>query len=248
MTSTSLAGQVCLVTGASRGIGRAIASAAARRGAQVIGTYRSGHREAEQIGRVAADQGLDLVMRRCDITDTDEVTALVDEVLETNGRLDGLVNNAGVWRGGKLVSLPESDWRMVLDTDLAAVFSLSKAVLPTMLEAGYGRIVNVTSFVGLTGYPGDTAYSAAKAGVNAMTKSLAKEVARKGLAVNAVAPGPVETDMTEGLGEAARTRLVSGIPIGRQGRPEEIAQVVRFLLEAPMFLNGAVISVDGAAS
>lgn len=243
-----LAGQICVVSGASRGIGRAVAELAAARGASVIGTYRSGHREAEALVTRAREAGHDLEMRRCDVTDRAAVGELVAGVVEQHGRLDALVNNAGLWRGGKLVSLPETDWRAVLETDLAGVFTVIQSVLPHMLEAGTGRVVNVTSVVGVTGYPGDTAYASAKAGVNALTKSLAKEVARRGISVNAVAPGPVATEMTEGLPDAARDRLVAGVPIGRQGRPEEIAEVIAFLLGAPPYLTGAVISVDGGMS
>jgi 3-oxoacyl-[acyl-carrier protein] reductase len=243
-----LTGQVCVITGASRGIGRATAELAAARGAQVVGTYRSGRQEAEALMARAANEGRALSMRPCDVTDRTDVAELIAGVLSEHGRIDSLVNNAGLWRGGKLVSLPEADWRAVLETDLAAVFTVVQAVLPAMLEAGAGRLINVTSVVGVTGYPGDTAYSAAKAGVNALTRSLAKEVARKGLAVNAVAPGPVATEMTEGLPDTALDRLVAGIPLGRQGRPDEVAQVIGFLLGAPLYLNGAVISVDGAMS
>jgi 3-oxoacyl-[acyl-carrier protein] reductase len=243
-----LSGQVCLISGASRGIGRAVAELAAARGATVIGTFRSGQREADSLVARARQAGHDLRMRRCDVTERPAVEELVAGVLEQHGRLDSLVNNAGLWRGGKLASLPEADWRAVLETDLAAVFTVIQAVLPHMLDTGAGRVVNVTSVVGVTGYPGDTAYASAKAGVNALTKSLAKEVARRGISVNAVAPGPVATEMTEGLPDAARDRLVAGVPIGRQGRPEEIAEVIAFLLGAPPYLTGAVISVDGGMS
>ena len=248
MTGGELDGHVCLITGASRGIGRATAWLAARHGATVVATYRSGRDEAQALADEAAADGLRLSIRRCEVTEKADVAGLVDQVLGEHGRIDGLVNNAGLWRGGKLATLPEPDWRAVLETDLAGVFTVVQAVLPSMLAAGSGRIVNVTSFVGVTGYPGDTAYSAAKGGVNTFTKSLAKEVARAGLAVNAVAPGPIETEMTEGLGARALERLVAGVPIGRQGRPEEIAHVITYLLTAPLFLNGAVVSVDGAMS
>jgi 3-oxoacyl-[acyl-carrier protein] reductase len=245
---SELAGRVCLVTGASRGIGRAIALLLAGRGADVVGTYRS---DASAAGAVEADASAasgSVRMAQCDVTDEGSVRELVDELRRQHGRIDGLVNNAGVWRGGRLVDLPATHWRQVVDADLTGVFTVLQAVLPAMLEAGSGRVVNVTSVIGLVGYPGDAAYSAAKGGVNSMTKSLAKELARSGVAVNAVAPGPIATEMTEQLGERGLARLVERIPIRRQGQPEEVASLVAYLLEAPLFLTGAVIPLDGGMS
>lgn len=245
---TALDGSVCLVTGASRGLGRAIALLLAERGTHVVDTYRSGAEAAEEVVAKARASGGDLVMEHCDVTDPTSVQSLVDTVLERHGRIDGLVNNAGVWRGGRLVDLPPAHWQQVLDADLSGVFTVLQAVLPPMLAAGSGHIVNVSSVIGIVGFPGDSAYSAAKGGVNAMTRSLAKEVARSGVTVNAVAPGPVETDMTEQLSERSRARLLERIPLGRQGRPEEVASLVAYLLEAPRYLTGAVIPLDGGMS
>lgn len=245
---SALDGRVCLVTGASRGLGRAIALQLAQQGARVVGTYRSGAEQAEQLVTDAAAAGHDVTMERCDVTDAASVQSLVETVLQRFGRIDGLVNNAGVWRGGRLVDLPPSDWQMVLDADLSGVFTVLQAVLPTMLAAGSGHVVNVSSVIGITGFPGDAAYSAAKGGVNALTRSLAKELARKGITVNAVAPGPVESDMTEQLSERSRDRLLSRIPLGRQGRPEEVASLVAYLLDAPAYLTAAVIPLDGGMS
>lgn len=244
---TRLSGRVCLVTGASRGLGRAVALTLAEQGATVVGTYRSGADAAREVEEVAAGPGT-VTMQPCDVTDGDSVQALVASVLAEHGRVDALVNNAGVWRGGRLVDLPVEDWLQVVDTDLTGVFTVLKAVLPAMVEARAGRIVNVTSVIGVTGYPGDAAYSAAKGGVNSLTRSLAKELATSGVAVNAVAPGPVETEMTEQIGERARARLVDRIPVGRQGRPEEVASLVAYLVDAPLYLTGAVIPVDGGMS
>lgn len=245
---SALDGRVCLVTGASRGLGRAIALQLAQQGARVVGTYRSGAEQAEQLVTDAAAAGHDVTMERCDVTDAASVQSLVETVLQRFGRIDGLVNNAGVWRGGRLVDLPPSDWQMVLDADLSGVFTVLQAVLPAMLAAGSGHVVNVSSVIGITGFPGDAAYSAAKGGVNALTRSLAKELARKGITVNAVAPGPVESDMTEQLSERSRDRLLSRIPLGRQGRPEEVASLVAYLLDAPAYLTAAVIPLDGGMS
>lgn len=244
---TRLEGRVCLVTGASRGLGRAIALALAEQGATVVGTYRSGKEAAREVEGAASGPGT-VALQHCDVTDAASVQALVAAVHAEHGRVDALVNNAGVWRGGRLVDLPVEDWLQVVDADLTGVFTVLKAVLPGMVEARSGRVVNVTSVIGVTGYPGDAAYSAAKGGVNSLTRSLAKELARSGVAVNAVAPGPVETEMTERLGERARARLVERIPVGRQGRPEEVASLVAYLVDAPLYLTGAVIPVDGGMS
>lgn len=245
---TALGGSVCLVTGASRGLGRAIALLLAARGSHVVGTYRSDARVAQDVAAQARGSGGDLVMEHCDVKDAASVQSLVATVLGRHGRIDGLVNNAGVWRGGRLVDLPPADWQQVLDADLTGVFTVLQAVLPTMLAARSGHIVNVSSVIGIVGFPGDSAYSAAKGGVNAMTRSLAKEVARSGVTVNAVAPGPVATEMTEQLSERSRARLLERIPLGRQGRPDEVASLVAYLLEAPQYLTGAVIPLDGGMS
>lgn len=244
---TGLAERVCLVTGASRGLGRAIALLLVECGAQVVGTYRSDADVARQVVAEATGPG-ELAMEHCDVVDAQSVQRLVETVLERHGRIDGLVNNAGVWRGGRLVDLPPADWRQVLDADLSGVFTVLQAVLPAMLAAGSGHVVNVSSVIGIVGFPGDAAYSAAKGGVNALTRSLAKEVARSGLTVNAVAPGPVQTEMTEQLSERSRARLLERIPLGRQGRPEEVASLVAYLLDAPAYLTGAVIPLDGGMS
>lgn len=179
----------------------------AERAAAVVGTYRSG------------------------------AQCFVEVVLERHARTHGLVNDAGVWRGGRLVDLPAGDWQQVVDADLSGVLTVVQAVLPAMLEARSGRIANVTSVIGITGCLGDTAYSAAKGGVNSLTRSLAKEVARSGAAVNAVAPDRVETDMTAQLGERARARLLERIPIGRQRRADEVACAVACFMDAPLYLT-----------
>jgi 3-oxoacyl-[acyl-carrier protein] reductase len=238
-------GRVHLVVGASRGLGLAIATDLAARGASVIGTIRRPGSETDEAMESAGRDGMDLEFLTCDVTRPDEVRSVVDEVLRVRGRIDGLVHSAGIWRGGRLEDLPVEDWRLVLETDLAGVFTSVQSVLPAMLAAGSGRIVVITSAIGLTGYPGDTAYSAAKGGAHLLVRSLAKEVARRGVAVNAVAPGPIESEMTDSLGEKALERLLRAVPIGRQGRPDELADVVAFLLRAPLLLTGAVIPLDG---
>lgn len=241
----SLAGTVCLVTGASRGIGRATALRLAAAGATVTGTYRSQEAAARELAEAGAGLLGTVEMMRCDITDPQAVSATVSAILERHGSVGALVNNAGVWRGGRLVTLDERDWQLVLDTDVAAVFRVTQAVLPSMLQAGRGAIVNVSSIVGMMAYPGDTAYASAKAAVNAFTRSLAKEVARSGVTVNAVAPGSLDTDMTRQLDERARERFLARIPMGRQGTPEEVAETIAFLVGAPAYLTGAVIPVAG---
>lgn len=242
------AGRVHLVIGASRGLGLAIAEDLARRGAKVFGTLRGPGPETRAALERADAAGRSLTFLECDVTRPDDLRAVVDEVVGAEGCLDGLVHSAGVWRGGRLADLSEPDWRLVLETDLVAVFASLQAALQPMLAVGSGRIVVITSTIGLTGYPGDTAYSAAKGGAHLLVRSLAKEVADRGVAVNAVAPGPIESDMTRSLGDRALARLLSGVPIGRQGRPEELADLVAYLLRAPLMLTGAVIPLDGGMS
>lgn len=243
-----LAGQICLITGASRGVGRATALRLARAGSLVVGLYRAAEEAAQTLVQEAKDEGHHIEMLRCDVSRRDEVMATIQAVLGRHGHIDGLVNNAGIWRGGRLADLPEEDWRAVLETNLFGLFHVTQAVLPAMLSVGKGRIINVASSVGITGYPGDCAYATAKGAIITFTKSLAKELARTGVVVNAVAPGTLETDMTVGLGEHAMERLLARVPAGRRGTPEEVAAVIEFLMVAPTYLMGAIITIDGAMS
>lgn len=244
----ALAGEICLVTGASRGLGRATALRLARAGARVVGIYRSADDAATSLVEEAGREQRQIEMIRCDVSHRAEVMQTVQDVLARHSRIDGLVNNAGIWRGGRLAELPEADWRAVLETNVFGLFHVTQAVLPGMLAAKKGRIVNVSSAVGITGYPGDCAYASAKSAIIGFTKSLAKEVAKAGVLVNAVAPGTLETDMTTGLGAHASQRLLAQVPAGRRGTVDEVAAVIEFLMTAPSYLTGAIITIDGGMS
>lgn len=244
--SRPLSGQVIVVTGASRGLGRSIALQLAGSGALSVALYRSAEEEARSLIREAETAGGHVETVKCDVSQRTQVEEAVDAILDRHGRIDGLINNAGIWRGGRLDTLPEEDWRAVLETNLFGTFHVTQCVLPSMLRADAGRIVNVASVIGLTGYAGDCAYASAKAGIIAFTKSLAKELARTGVIVNAVAPGTLETDMTMSLGREAADRLLKHVPMKRRGHPEEVAQVVDFLMTAPPYMRGSIVIIDGA--
>ena len=233
----SLDGRKALVTGGSRGIGRAIAAELARAGAQVTLSYRSGKDEAE---RVAAEIGGRAV--RADVSDAGEVATLVEEA----GDLDVLVNNAGITRDGLLARMPDEDWRIVLDTNLSGVFLTCRAVARGMMRRRRGSIVNVTSIVGLRGNPGQTNYAASKAGIIGFTKSLARELGSRGVRANAVAPGYVDTRLTDVLPDELKTAMLENTPLGRLGEPEDVARAVRFLCsDEASFITGEILLVDG---
>ena len=227
---------ICLVTGASRGIGRAIAIGLAKAGGTVIGTATSAT-GAEAIDGYFADGNLQGAGRVLDVTDTESVLRLIEQVTETYGAPTILVNNAGITRDNLLLRLKDEDWDDVLDTDLKSVYRVSKACLRGMTRARKGRIINITSVVGASGNPGQTNYAAAKAGVVGFTKSLAAEVAARGITVNAVAPGFIDTDMTRVLSEAQKEQLLKRIPLGRLGEPEDVSHAVTFLASSQRRLH-----------
>lgn len=242
---TSLNDEICLVTGATRGIGRAIAAALGGAGATVVGTATSDD-GAASISAYLADAGITGRGARLDVTSSDAVTALVAEITGEYGAPGIVVNNAGITRDNLLLRMKEEEWDAVLDTDLKSAYRVSKACLRGMTKARRGRIVNITSVVGVSGNPGQTNYSAAKAGLIGFTKSLAREVGNRGITVNAVAPGFIDTDMTRSLTESQRGELLSGIPLGRLGDPEDIAQAVLYLASpAAGYVTGVTLHVNG---
>lgn len=237
--------EVCLVTGATRGIGKATATALARAGGVVIGTATS-DRGASIIDGYFSERGLSGSGAVLNVVDSAAVTELVDKVRRERGAPTVLINNAGITRDNLLLRMSEDEWDDVLDTDLKSVYRVSKACLRGMTKARHGRIVNVTSVVGASGNPGQSNYAAAKAGMVGFTKSLAAEVATRGVTVNAVAPGFIDTEMTRALSESQREQLLRRIPVGRLGTPEDVAQAVVFLASgAACYITGVTLHVNG---
>jgi len=233
----SLQGKIALVTGGSRGIGRAIALELARGGAQVVVGYRSGAEEAEAVAKEAGGRAV-----QADVSDPDEAKRLVEEA----GDLDILVNNAGLTRDGLLARMPDEDWRDVIETNLSSVFYTCRAVTRGMMKKRAGSIVNVSSIVGVHGNWGQTNYGASKAGIIGFTKSLARELGSRGVRANVVAPGYVNTRLTDVLPEEAQQAMLANTPLGRLGEPEDIAGAVRFLCsDEAAFITGEVLLVDG---
>jgi 3-oxoacyl-[acyl-carrier protein] reductase len=238
-----LNGEIALVTGASRGIGAAIAERLARDGARVIGTATTAEGAARIGASLAAQGGRGVVL---DVVKPDSIETVLEDIESKEGAVGILCNNAGITRDTLLLRMKEEDWDAVLDTNLASVFRLSKAVLRGMMKARKGRIVSITSVVGLTGNPGQANYAAAKAGILGFTKSLAREVGSRGITVNAIAPGFIDTDMTRALAEAQRAALNAQIPLGRLGQPADIAAAVAFLCSPDgAYITGETLHVNG---
>src|SRR5512139_3571714 len=234
-----LAGKVALVTGASRGIGRAIALELAKQGAKVVGTA-TGEAGAQAI----AEAGL--VGKVMNVRDTAQTDAALAEIEKEASAIAILVNNAGITRDNLALRMKDADWDEVIETNLKSVFRLSRAVMRGMMKARWGRIINITSVVGASGNPGQANYAAAKAGIVGMSKSLAQELGSRNITVNCVAPGFIDTDMTRALPEEQRSALLARIPLGRLGRPEDVAEAVAYLASPKAaYVTGATLHVNG---
>jgi acetoacetyl-CoA reductase len=238
--------RVALVTGGTRGIGAAITEMLAASGAAVAAGYNRGKESAEKFQKQMADKGATISIHQGRVDDADDCARVAKEVLDRFGRVDFLVNNAGITVDKTVRKMTIDDWHQVLNVNLSGAFQMTKAVLEHMIERGSGRIVNISSVIGETGNIGQANYAASKAGLFGFTKSLAREMAQRGITVNCVAPGFIETEMVASIPEAALAKVVEKIPQRRLGKPEEVARVVRFLLEdESSYITGAEYSING---
>ena len=241
-----LEGKIALVTGAAKGIGRAIALALAADGATVVVNYHGSKERAEQVVEEIKALGADGMAYQCNVADTAATADMVKEVIKTYGKLDILVNNAGITRDNLIMKMSEEDFDAVIDANLKGCFNTIKAVSRQMLKQRAGRIINITSVSGILGNAGQANYAASKAGIIGLTKTMARELASRGITVNAVAPGFVDTDMTQVLPENVKEAATAQIPLGRFGKPEDIANMVAYLAsEKASYITGQIISVDG---
>lgn len=241
-----LEGKVAVVTGASRGIGRAIALKLADEGAKVVVNYSGSQAKAEEVVATIQANGGEAIAVQASVSKTEEVTALMDAAVKTFGTLDILVNNAGITRDNLLMRMKEEEWDDVLDTNLKGVFLCTKAVTRQMMKQRAGRIINISSIVGVAGNAGQANYVAAKAGVIGLTKTTAKELASRNILVNAIAPGFIETEMTEQLPEDLKQGMLTQIPLAKLGQPEDIAKAVAFLAsEDANYMTGQTLHIDG---
>ena len=236
---------VVVVTGASRGLGRAIAEEVARGGAKVVVNYSRSQEPAEELVNEISESGGEAIAVQADVSDAEQAQKLIDQAIEEYGRIDVLVNNAGINIDRTLKKLSVDDWDKVIQVDLNSAFYTVHAVLPHMTEQGGGKIINMSSFVGEAGNIGQANYSAAKAGLLGFTKTAAKELARNGITVNAICPGFIETDMVASIPEDARDKLLKTVPLGRFGQPEEIARAVCYLVEDGDYITGQSLDING---
>ena len=238
--------KVALVTGASRGIGRAIAKRLAQDGIFVIINYCGSQEKAQSVLEEIKSQGGDGVCVQADVSDFAAAEVMIKDLVKEYGRIDILVNNAGITRDGLFIRMKEEDWNAVINTNLTGIFNCTKVAAKYMMKKRSGRIINMSSVSGIMGNAGQTNYAAAKAGVIGFTKSLAREMASRGITVNAVAPGFIATDMTAAMPEKAQEHVLTSIPLGKMGKPEDIANAVLFLAsDKASYITGQVIHVDG---
>ncbi|MBT2829816.1 3-oxoacyl-[acyl-carrier-protein] reductase [Staphylococcus coagulans] len=238
--------KVALVTGASRGIGRSIALQLAEEGYHVVVNYAGNQEKAEEVVEQIKQKGVDAVAIQANVSNGDEVKAMIKEVVKTFGSIDVLVNNAGITRDNLLMRMKEREWDEVIDTNLKGVFNCIQKVTPQMLKQRHGRIINLTSIVGAVGNPGQINYVASKAGVIGMTKTAARELASRNITVNAVAPGFIVSDMTDALNDELKETMKSQIPLGRFGQDTDIAHTVAFLAsDKAEYITGQTLHVNG---
>lgn len=241
-----LKGKIALVTGAAKGIGRAIALALAADGATVVVNYNGSREKAEQTLEEVRKLGSDGMVYQCNVADTAAADVMVKDIIRTYGRLDILVNNAGITRDNLIMRMSEEDFDAVIDANLKGCFNTIKAASRQLLKQREGRIINITSVSGILGNAGQANYSASKAGIIGLTKTMAREMASRGITVNAIAPGFVETDMTQVLSDSVKEAATVQIPLGHFGKPEDIANMAAYLAsEKASYITGQIISVDG---
>ena len=241
-----LSEKTAIVTGGTRGIGKSMVVALARSGARVAFTYRSSKEEADALKEEMESQGYEVLSFQSDVADFEAAQHTVQQVVDAWGRVDVLVNNAGITKDGLMIRMSEEDWDAVIHTNLKGVFNFSKAVYRTMMKQRSGKIINISSVVGVMGNPGQANYAASKAGIIGFSKSLAKELGARGVTVNVVAPGYVETDMTASLPEKAREAMLNAVPLGRPASPQDVANAVVFLASPSAdYITGHVLHVDG---
>jgi acetoacetyl-CoA reductase len=242
---TCLSDKVAIVTGSSRGLGRAIAAELADHGAKVVINYNENQKEAESLAAELKGKGSDVLVIQAGVADASECARLIDETVKHFGGVDVLINNAGVNRDRTIRRMTIGEWDEVIATDLSSIFYCTYAAVPHMIERGGGRIVNMSSIVGQMGNLGQSNYAAAKAGIVGFSKSAAQELARFNITVNALCPGFIETEMVTNLTEGVQKALLAKIPLGRFGKPEEVARVTRFLVTEGEYITGAQINING---